>query len=83
MLSRCSGGAHRISTSPDNRCAGDTRVEVYTEDFSAVIAQAEGGGVGLCAATTSLLQAGSYWLLVYAGNEAIENYDVSVMPSMP
>lgn len=77
------GGAHRISTSPDNRCAGDTRLEIYNDDFSAVIAQAEGGGVGLCAATTSLLQAGSYWLLVYAGDEAIEDYDVSVTPSMP
>ena len=77
------GGAHRISTSSENRCAGDTRLEIYNDDFSAVIAQAEGGGVGLCAATTSLLQAGSYWLFVYANDQAIDDYDVSITPSMP
>ena len=70
-----SPAVHRISTGPDNRCAGDARLEIYNDDFSAVIAQAEGGVVGLCGHDVAS-SVGSYWLFVYAGDEAIEDYDV-------
>ena len=67
-------GPYRLSTRSEMGCPGDTRLTVYSDDFQDELVSADGGGLGLCAATNELFVPGQYWLEIEGDGEAVDDY---------